>query len=66
MNERYAAGILRYRWLVIVATILLVALAASGERRAFSCILKRLPGLFQQGEPAADSLRGTPEYLHQE
>ncbi|OOY34102.1 efflux RND transporter permease subunit [Solemya velum gill symbiont] len=32
MNERYAAGILRYRWLVIVATILLVALAASGGR----------------------------------
>ncbi len=32
MNERYAAGILRYRWLVVIVTFLLVALAASGGR----------------------------------
>ncbi len=32
MIERYAAGVMRYRWLIIVATFLLVGLAASGGR----------------------------------
>ena len=52
--QTYAWGVIRWRWLILLVTVLLVAAAASGG--ALPVVRYRLPRVLQQGQPAAQNL----------